>query len=310
MKKKKKKKKNIKKVPKKQVHKKKKKNYKKKNNVKKQVRTIEVIKEEPHKLRTLIVYLLITISFIMFIYSFLNIGAWYIDCISSNKLMNDITDLVNVDGEILKSEEEYKKENNRSDYFEYIKTNFIDVDLNKLKSINEDTAGWILVPNTNVNYPFVKYTDNSYYLNHSFDKKKNSAGWLFMDYRNTLDLNNRNLIIYGHNRKDKSMFGTLKKLLSNNWFNNESNSIIKLKMDSGSSNWQIFSVYIIETTSDYIRTDFTDETDYQEFLNLIKNRSQVSLDTEVTVNDKILTLSTCHGSNKKLVVHAKLINNN
>ena len=55
-------------------------------------------------------------------------------------------------------------------YFNYINMNLIDVDFSNLLSINSDTSGWIQVPGTNVNYPFVKTTDNSFYLNHSFDK--------------------------------------------------------------------------------------------------------------------------------------------
>ena len=208
----------------------------------------------------------------------------------------------------INTEEEVVDKNN--DYFKFIEVPLINVDFNNLLEMNSDTVGWLQVPNTNINYPIVKKNDNEYYLNHSFDKSKNNAGWLFMDYRNTIDLNNKNLIIYGHNRKDKTMFGTLKLLLTNNWFNKESNKIIKMSMENGNSNWQIFSVYITPNTNDYIKTNFINDLEYQEFLDLISNRNQVDIDTSVTINDKILTLSTCHGSTKKLVVHAKLISNN
>lgn len=263
------------------------------------------------KLKQFILYLLLIISLVVFIYSIINIALWYIDVRKNDEVINNINKLIQVPDNIDHEEQiDIKEDEKTGDYWDYIKTNFIDVDLTKLKTINEDTVGWIQVPNTNVNYPFVQANDNEYYLNHSFNKKKNNAGWLFMDYRNTKDLNNKNLIIYGHNRKDKTMFGTLKQLTNQNWFNNKSNNIIKMSMESGNSNWQIFSVYIIETTNDYIKTSFQSDNEYQEFIDMIKNRSSVSFNTEVGTNDKILTLSTCHGSYKKLVIHAKLIGNN
>lgn len=260
-----------------------------------------------------LIYILLLISFILFIYSIINICLWYIDNKNNSKVINDINNIIEVpsnDENDSLNNIDIKEEEKTGDYWDYNKTNFIDVNISKLKSINNDTAGWIQVNNTNINYPFVLTNDNEYYLNHSFDKSKNNAGWLFMDYRNTVDLNNKNLIIYGHNRKDKTMFGTLKLLLTNNWFNKESNKIIKMSMESGNSNWEIFSVYITPNTNDYIKTNFINDLEYQEFLDLISNRNQVDIDTSVTINDKILTLSTCHGSTKKLVVHAKLISNN
>lgn len=263
------------------------------------------------KLKQFILYLILIISLIIFIYSIINIALWYIDVRKNNEVINEINKIIQIPDNIDFEEQiDIKEDEKTGDYWDYMKTNFIDVNLSKLKTINEDTAGWIQVPNTFVNYPFVQANDNEYYLNHSFNKKKNNAGWLFMDYRNTKDLNNKNLIIYGHNRKDKTMFGTLKQLTNQNWFNNKSNNIIKISMESGNSNWQIFSVYIIETTNDYIKTSFQSDNEYQEFIDMIKNRSIVSFDTNVTISDKILTLSTCHGSYKKLVIHAKLIGNN
>ncbi len=192
-------------------------------------------------------------------------------------------------------------------YWNYIKMNLIDVDFTELKKINSDTISWLSIGGTNINYPVVQTTDNDYYLEHSFDKSKNSAGWLFMDYRNDKNTYGNNTIIYAHNRKDKTMFGTLKKLLTDEWYNVEENRIIKMSSEKYNTLWQIYSVYTINTTSDYIITDFKDENAYQEFINLVKNRSYRNFNTNVTTNDKTLTLSTCHGHDKKLVVHAKLI---
>ena len=183
----------------------------------------------------------------------------------------------------------------------------IDVNFDSLKKTNSDTVAWLFVGGTNVNYPVVQTSDNDYYLNHSFDKTKNSGGWLFMDYRNSKDDYGRNTIIYGHNMKNQTMFGTLKNLLSRSWYNTEDNRIIKMSSEKYNTLWQIYSVYTLETTSDYIQTEFASDEEYQTFIDLVKGRSIADFNTTVTTSDKTLTLSTCHGSAKKLVVHAKLI---
>lgn len=133
----------------------------------------------------------------------------------------------------------------------------------------------------------------------------NSAGWLFLDYRNNIN-NNKNTIIYAYGRTDKTMFGSLKTVLTNNWLSNTNNHIIKISTEKENTLWQIFSVYRIPTTSDYLQTDFNNENEYLDFLNMIKNRSFYNFITEINSEDKILTLSTCHNKDK-IVVHAKLI---
>lgn len=192
-------------------------------------------------------------------------------------------------------------------YWNFIKMDLIDVDFKNLKKTNSDTIAWIYVGGTNVNYPVVQTSDNDFYLTHSFDKSNNKAGWLFMDYRNSLTNDEKNTIIYAHNMKDKTMFGSLDNLLTAEWYNEEENRIIKMSSENSNTLWQIFSIYTIETTNDYIQTIFENNEDYQKFINLIKNRTYRNFNTQVTTNDRILTLSTCHGKTKKLVVHAKLI---
>ena len=75
-------------------------------------------------------------------------------------------------------------------------------------------------------YPVVRSTNNSFYLNHSFDKSKNLAGWIFADYKNKFDNTDKNIVIYGHNMRDDSMFGSLKNILNSDWYDNEENTNI------------------------------------------------------------------------------------
>ena len=189
--------------------------------------------------------------------------------------------------------------------------NLINVDFKNLKDINSDTVGWIQVNGTNINYPFVQTTDNDYYLTHSFYKKSNDAGWVFLDYRNNIKSiktnRDRNIILYAHSRLDKTMFGSLTKILKSDWIKNISNYVIKMSTETENTLWQIFSAYRIPTTNDYLRIQFPNNDDFMNFYNTIANRSQHNFNAVKDSNDKILTLSTCYNNFDKFVVHAKLL---
>ncbi len=257
------------------------------------------------KLISLIILLIMIPVLVFSTYKIIN---YLIETPKTKDLIKEINDTTEVneyesdEAEIVKSDE---KPN--TPYWNFIKMKLIDVNFDSLKKTNSDTVAWLFVGGTNVNYPVVQTSDNDYYLNHSFDKTKNSGGWLFMDYRNSKDDYGRNTIIYGHNMKNQTMFGTLKNLLSRSWYNTEDNRIIKMSSEKYNTLWQIYSVYTLETTSDYIQTEFASDEEYQTFIDLVKGRSIADFNTTVTTSDKTLTLSTCHGSAKKLVVHAKLI---
>lgn len=262
------------------------------------------------KWKNIIPILIIITSSITLLISIFNIIKWKIDSNKTNYEITNIQENINVEEiqdtentEIIEPVIEVPKEN---PYWDYINMNMINVDFNSLKRTNPDVVGWLKVNGTNINYPFVQSSDNDYYLTHSFNKSYNGAGWVFLDYRNN-GTNNKNTIIYAHGRSNKTMFGTLKNVLNNGWLNNTNNYVIKISTETENSLWQIFSVYRIPTTSDYLQTNFNDETEYQNFLDMIKDRSSHNFDTNVASTDNILTLSTCYNNSDKMVVHAKLI---
>lgn len=262
------------------------------------------------KWKNIILILIFLILFITLNISIYNIIKWKLDSNKTNEEINIIQENANIEEvqdnkgtEIIKQAKKIPKEN---PYWDYIKMNMIDVNFDNLKKINSDVVGWIKVNGTNINYPFVQSKDNKYYLTHSFSKSYNNAGLVFLDYRNN-NINNRNTIIYAHGRTDKTMFGTLRKVLNNGWINNTNNYVIKISTEKENSLWQIFSIYHIPTTNDYLQTEFKDEREYQRFLNILKNRSNHNFNTSITSNDTILTLSTCYNDSEKMVVHAKLI---
>lgn len=262
------------------------------------------------KWKNIILILMFLILFITLNISIYNIIKWKLDSNKTNEEINTIQENANIEEvkdnkgtEIIKQAKKIPKEN---PYWDYIKMNMIDVNFDNLKKINSDVVGWIKVNGTNINYPFVQSKDNKYYLTHSFSKSYNNAGLVFLDYRNN-NINNRNTIIYAHGRTDKTMFGTLRKVLNNGWINNTNNYVIKISTEKENSLWQIFSIYHIPTTNDYLQTEFKDEREYQRFLNILKNRSNHNFNTSITSNNTILTLSTCYNDSEKMVVHAKLI---
>ncbi len=226
---------------------------------------------------------LIVGSILVITYSIVNIFKWNEDNIETDIEIEEIENITN---------------NSKSD-----------INFEELINKNSDTKGWIIVEGTNINYPFVQYKNNDYYLNHSFNKKYTDAGWIFLDYRNDINNLSKNNIIYGHARLNKTMFGTLKNVLKKSWYKNNDNHIIKIYTEKETLYWQVFSTYSIKTESYYITTDFNNDEDFIKFINTIKSRSKYNYDIDINQNDKILTLSTCHNKNEKIVVHAKLIKN-
>lgn len=180
-------------------------------------------------------------------------------------------------------------------------------DLSDLLELNSDTVGWLQVNNTNIDYPVVQSSNNDYYLTRNYKKNKDTSGWLFMDYRN--DEESKHTIIYGHsNSSTNVMFGTLNKVLQSSWHTNKNNQIIEYSSLNQTMKWQIFSIYTIPETSDYLRTDFLSDNDYLQFVKMLKNRSIYNFNVEITATDRIISLSTCPEDNEHhLVVHAVLI---
>lgn len=182
-----------------------------------------------------------------------------------------------------------------------------EIDFKSLKKKNKDTVAFLAVKGTDVEYVVVKAKDNDYYLNHNFNKKYNVAGWIFADYRNKFDGSDKNIVIYGHNMKNGSMFATLKRVINKSWYNNQENRIITLITESGQSKYEVFSTYKTQAESYYITTSFND-SEFSEFIKKIKSRSVYNYKVDVKSEDTILTLSTCDNNNNyRIVLHAKKI---
>lgn len=235
------------------------------------------------------------IAIAIFIYSLISIIIWQRDNSNTKKIMSSIYDSMDFTNTI-----QITDENGATADV---------VDFSKIKKKNSSTVAWVKVNGTDIDYPVVQHKDNDYYLTHSFDKSKNSAGWIFLDYENSKKFDDRNTVIYGHNRRDGSMFSTLQNILKKDWYSNENNQTITLYTPEKTIHYQVFSVYKIKSETYYTKNDFKDDAEYEKFLKKITDRSVHDFKTEVTRDDDILTLSTC-GNNKiyRVVLHAKRIN--
>lgn len=174
-----------------------------------------------------------------------------------------------------------------------------------LLDLNSDTVGWLTVPGTNIDYPVVQTNDNKYYLNHNFNKENDYNGWVFMHYENVSQELDKNTILFAHNRYYSGvMFGTLSKVTEEKWYNEASNIRIFYNTLYEEGEYEVFSIYNINVTDDYLKNVFKTDEEFLEFIKMIRDRSIFQSQAEVGANDKIITLSTCLENNQRLVVHA------
>jgi len=237
-----------------------------------------------NKKKKTIIKILMAICALILIYSLYNIVMWYVDNEKNESIKEEINDII---------------DNTNDDN---------SIDFKTLKEKNNEIVAYLKVNNTNIDYVVVKGSDNSYYLKHNLYKEYNRAGWIFMDYHNKLDGTDKNIVIYGHNTLDKTMFGTLRNVVKEEWYENPENHIINLTTEEGNITYQVFSTYSIKVEDYYINTIFKDNNEFNTFVNTLKKRSVYDYNVEVSGEDSILTLSTCTGNGKsRMVLHAKRI---
>ena len=243
-------------------------------------------KRKANKIK-IIISIIQLIFIVILIYSLINIFLWYRSNKANKQVMKELSQTIETVKEDGENDKKYK------------------INFEELKSKNFDTVAWLKVENTNIEFPVVKANDNSYYLTHNFNKEGNSAGWIFADYKNKFNGKDKNIVIYGHNMRDNSMFGSLKNVIKEEWYNNENNKYIILATENEYSIYEVFSVYQIEKEDYYIKTDFNSDKEFEEFLQKVKERSIKDFNIDISKENSILTLSTCANNNKyRVVLHA------
>ncbi len=246
------------------------------------------MKKKKLKISALVVLFIILL--IVFGVSIYLITHFYLDAYNNKKELDDvIKSVTNID--VIDDTKEEK----------------FTVDFAALLKINKDVKGWIRF--NKISYPILQAEDNYYYLDKTLNGKKNSLGSIFMDYRNK-SFDDNNVVIFGHNAANGTMFGLLNKVFQKDYFVNNEKIIEIIDVNNNVLKYEIFSYYNIPKEEYYITTSFANDEEFIKFLDVIKKRSKRNFHVSLDKDDKILTLSTCNGhvgSNNRTVIHAKLL---
>ena len=168
------------------------------------------------------------------------------------------------------------------------------LDLEALREVNEDVIGWIQIPDTSVTYPLLQWTDNDFYLHHTWQQHKNGAGSIFMDYQSASDFSDFNTIIYGHNMRNGTMFSSLRSYASPGYW--EKHPHFYIRTDAGVARYDIFAIQSASTDSIIYGLGIDTQQRKQQFLRFATDYSLVDTGLTPTTDDSIVTLSTCTGN--------------
>ena len=168
------------------------------------------------------------------------------------------------------------------------------MDLEALREVNEDVIGWIQIPDTAVTYPLLQWTDNDFYLHHTWQQHKNGAGSIFMDYQSAPDFSDFNTIIYGHNMRNGTMFSSLRSYAVPGYW--EKHPYFYIRSDAGVARYDIFAIQSVSTDSIIYGLGIDTTQRKQQFLRFAADYSLVDTGLMPTTADSIVTLSTCTGN--------------
>lgn len=187
----------------------------------------------------------------------------------------------------------------------------VPVDFDKLKKVNPDIYAWISIPEVNVDYPILQNDgDNSFYLNHTVNGKQSVYGSIYTEDYNSKDFSDFNTLVYGHNMKNGTMFGSLKKYRDAEFF--AKNRFITVYMPGRILKYEIFAAYTWDNKHILLTRNFESEynrTAYLEEIFAVRDmNSQINKDITVTADDRIITLSTCmNDKSKRFLVSGVLV---
>ena len=153
----------------------------------------------------------------------------------------------------------------------------IEVDFDKLKSVNEDVVGWIYVDALpDISYPIVKGKDNQTYLHQTYEKNYNFAGTIFVDYENSGDFSDCNTLVYGHNMKNGSMFGHLKKFGEDDKLYKQDKYFWILTPERN-YRYEIITAYTTGVNSDTYTLFKGPGEEFEKYLETIKGYSEIQM---------------------------------
>lgn len=222
--------------------------------------------------------------------------------VSTTDTAEKVSDIKPIELEEAEERKELKSNENREDFPE------MEVDFKALREKNPDTVGWLYVGSCGISYPIVQGEDNDYYMHHTFEGTVNSSGAIIMDYRDDKYLKDWNTFIYGHNMKNGSMFGSLKKLLNDETLY-DSDPYIYVYLPGYIYRYKIFSYYKDKPDSKMYWTADTLQ-EYRQYIRDALSLSVRDLGVETSEENNMVTLVTCSGSGAgkmRFFVHGEFI---
>ena len=224
------------------------------------------------------------------------------DTVEKVEESKDTEDDADAEAEEKAKKKELARNYNREDFPD------IDVDFPALRQKNQDTVGWLYVGSCGISYPIVQGEDNDYYMHITFEGNRNASGAIIMDYRDDKYLKDWNTFIYGHNMKNGSMFGSLKKLLKDETLV-EQDPYIYVFLPGYIYRYKIFSYYKDKPDSKmYWTADNLQE--YRQYIRDALSLSVKDMGVETSEENNMITLVTCSGSGEgkmRFFVHGEFI---
>lgn len=166
------------------------------------------------------------------------------------------------------------------------------IDWEALQEINPDIGLWIEMEGSTIDYPVIYQNDNEFYLRHLPDGTWNEAGTVFVDMDCGRELTDRNTIFYGHHMLDDPlMFAEFENFKDQEYADDHK----EIKIYSPENEWVVYPVGGFVTTGmdDYVKVQFSSDEEYQEYIDMLKNRSVFSSDVTLTKDDQMALMSTC-----------------
>ncbi len=185
--------------------------------------------------------------------------------------------------------------------------------LEELKKQNNDIIGWIEIENTIINYPVLQCEDNNFYMTHNYKKEYSAEGSIFLDKDYNWELPSSNLLLYGHNNKNKTMFAELLNYKEESYY--KEHPTIRFTTLAEDKTYEIIAVFksrvYYKSEKDVFRYYYfinaENEEEYNNYINESKKASLYDTGKTATYGDQLLTLSTCEYSQEdgRFVVVAK-----
>lgn len=257
--------------------------------------------------------IILVVSAAVLLFSLLGVCSERTKVTQAVQVYDELQEQVSEENPIEEEKEEIVFINPTSEVKPSIEKKNTSVKLNKLDGLykkNNDLVGWINNGEI-IDYPIVQCkTDSNYYLHRDFNKKESVAGCLYIP--NDISIDDSIVLIYGHNMRNSTMFGSLKKYLNKDYF--ERHKVISLSSLQEEKKLEVLGVFLSQVYDDdykgfkyyKYRGNLTEE-DFNTYLAGIKPLMQVGDLSNVSYGDKLVELSTCnyHVKNGRLVVLCK-----